>query len=335
MSVATKNPFALLDDDAPAVTAPVQKEEPAPAPAPAARGTAQKSRGGPAARGGKYYARGGKPKDAAPAATEDSEAPKKFEAREPRDGARGRGRGRGAPRGGRGRPFDRHSQTGKTDSDKKIHQSWGGDDGNTELKVEEAAVVDATTEATGAEWGAEASAADWSGATGEASADAWAAPATESADAEAKPERRSRRDAEPEEEDNTLTLDQYLAQQKEKDAIVPKLETRKANDGANDVFKDAIALTKNEEEDAYFVGKSKSAPKTRAKKEEKVYLEIDARFERPDRGGRGRGRGGEGRGGDRGARGTRGRGAPRGGRQNGASAPVVNVDDQTAFPSLS
>ena len=27
---------------------------------------------------------------------------------------RGRGRGRGAPRGGRGRPFDRHSQTGKT-----------------------------------------------------------------------------------------------------------------------------------------------------------------------------------------------------------------------------
>lgn len=37
------------------------------------------------------------------------------EAREPRDGARGRGgRGRGAARGGRGRPFDRHSQTGKT-----------------------------------------------------------------------------------------------------------------------------------------------------------------------------------------------------------------------------
>ena len=79
---------------------------------------------------------------------------------------------------------------------------------------------------------------------------------------------------------------------------------------------------------------SKSAPKARAKKEEKVYLEIDARFERPDRGGgRGRGRG-DARGGDR-ARGTRGRGAPRGGRQNGNGAPTVNVDDQTAFPSLS
>ncbi|KJA29197.1 hypothetical protein HYPSUDRAFT_61230 [Hypholoma sublateritium FD-334 SS-4] len=340
MSVATKNPFALLDGtsstahDAPAAPAPVTKDEPAPAPAAAARGTAQKSRGGPAARGGKYYPRGGKPKDAAaPAAADDSEGQKKFEGREPRDATRARGRGRGAPRGGRGRPFDRHSQTGKTDSDKKLHQTWGGDDGNTELKTEEAAVVDAAAETTGAEWGGETPAADWGGA--ETTVDAWTAAATtETADAEAKPERRPRRDAEPEEEDNTLTLDQYLAQQKDKDTIVPKLETRKANDGADDIFKDAVALTKNEEEETYFVGKSKSAPKARAKKEEKVYLEIDARFERPDRGGgRGRGRG-EARGGDR-ARGTRGRGAPRGGRQNGNSAPTVNVDDQTAFPSLS
>lgn len=80
---------------------------------------------------------------------------------------------------------------------------------------------------------------------------------------------------------------------------------------------------------------SKAAPKARAKKEDKVFLEIDARFERPDRGGRGRGgRGGGGDRGDRG-RGSRGRGAPRGGRQNGPSTPAVNVDDQTAFPSLS
>lgn len=90
------------------------------------------------------------------------------------------------------------------------------------------------------------------------------------------------------------------------------------------------------------VPKSKSAPKARTKKEEKVYLEIDARFERPERSGRGRGRGD--RGGDRGdrdrgdrGRGPRGdRGAPRsgGGRQNGANF-AVNVDDQAAFPSLS
>jgi plasminogen activator inhibitor 1 RNA-binding protein len=86
------------------------------------------------------------------------------------------------------------------------------------------------------------------------------------------------------------------------------------------------------------VPKSKSAPKARPKKEDKVYLEIDARFERPDRSGRGRGRGDRGdRGGDRGdrGRGPRGsRGAPRGGggRQNGAT--LINVDDQAAFPSL-
>ena len=82
------------------------------------------------------------------------------------------------------------------------------------------------------------------------------------------------------------------------------------------------------------VPKSKSAPKARPKKEEKVYLEIEARFERPERSGRGRGRGD--RGGDRGDRGrsSRGsRGTPRdGGRQNGAA--FVNVDDQAAFPSL-
>lgn len=88
--------------------------------------------------------------------------------------------------------------------------------------------------------------------------------------------------------------------------------------------------------------KSKSAPKVRTKKEEKVYLEIDARFERPERSGRGRGRGDRGdrgdRGGDRGDRGRPrgGRGTPRAGagagvRQNGA---IANVDDQAAFPSL-
>lgn len=89
------------------------------------------------------------------------------------------------------------------------------------------------------------------------------------------------------------------------------------------------------------VPKSKSAPKARPKKEDKVYLEIDARFERPDRRGRGRGDGRGDRGGDRGDRsrnfrgggGGGGRGPPRsgaGGRQNGANT----VDDQAAFPSL-
>lgn len=97
MSVATKNPFALLDgpfstlelpfyfsfsfsDDAPATPAPVKKEEPTAAPAAAAaRGTATRGRGGPASRGGKYYPRGGKPqsKDASAPVTEDADATKK------------------------------------------------------------------------------------------------------------------------------------------------------------------------------------------------------------------------------------------------------------------
>lgn len=306
MSVATKNPFALLsDEDSSPAPAPATKAA-APASSPAAgaatRGS-QKTKG-PASRGGKYYSRGGRPGPNQPQAEEPvTENQRKTEGR-----GRGRG-GRGGPgRGGR-RPFDRHSQTGKTDSEKKVHQGWGGDEGKTELNAEEAAASDAAAEAVPES----------------------AVEGAEPAATEGQPEARPRREREPEEEDNTLTLDQYLAQQKEKDAILPKLEgSRQANDGADDVWKDAVALSKNEDEESYFIGKGKSAPKARTKKEEKVYIEIDGRFDRPERGGRGRGRGG-----DRGRGAGRGRGAPRGaprGQQNGGSN--LNVDDETAFPSL-
>lgn len=89
------------------------------------------------------------------------------------------------------------------------------------------------------------------------------------------------------------------------------------------------------------MSKGKSAPKARAKKEEKVYLEIDARFERParggERGGRGGGRGDRGgdRGGDRRGGGGRGRGAPRPPRGGNNNSAAVNVNDESAFPSLS
>jgi len=315
MSVASKNPFALLDDadnSRPASPAPAAKAPAPAAQAPAApKATQQKSRG-PASRGGKYYPRGGKPS----AAREPSGADEPADEAKKVDGGRGaraagRGRGRGGNAGGRGRPFDKHSQTGKTDSQKKVHQGWGGDEGKTELKTEEQGAADAAAEP------------------------AVDAPEGETAAAEgdAKPEGRPRREREVEEEDNTLTLEQYLAQQKEKDTVIPKLEgVRQANDGAGeDLWKDAVALTKPEEE-SYFVGKQKSAGKPKAKKDEKVFLEIDARFERPDRGGpRGRG----GRGGDRGGD-RRGRGAARGARparQTGGATP--NVDDQKAFPTLS
>jgi len=363
MSVATRNPFALLDDvddeqaepslppQADAADVPPQNNRPN-----------QKSRVGPASRGARYYARGGKPfnpvDEPAAAAADDSQ--RKFEGPRENGRGRGRGKGRGGDRGGdrgggggggRGRVYDKHSQTGKTDSDKKVHQGWGGDDGNTELKTEEAATVDAAVESGAADWNADPAAAevDWAGTAADTSsgdpwaptapaavpaADAWAVPSDPVATADNnKPEGRPRRDREPEEEDHTLTLSQYLAEQKEKDSAIPKLEnTRKANEGASDdLWKGAVPLSKNEEEDAYFVGKSKSAPKARPKKEEKVYLEIEARFDRPERAGRGRGRGDRGdRGGDRG-RGSRG--VPRaGGRQNGGAH--INVDDQAAFPSL-
>ncbi|KAL0951122.1 hypothetical protein HGRIS_007858 [Hohenbuehelia grisea] len=334
MSVATRNPFALLDaEDASRPSTPPAAKAAPPAPPVPVRNQ-QKTRGGPASRGGKYYPRGGASKGAPRDGNPNQngideplpEGQKRFEGSEGR--GRGRGRGRGAPRGGR-RPFDKHSATGKTDSDKKIHQSWGGDDGKTELKTEEAANTDAAAEGT---WGGDAAPGDWA-APAEGTQD-WAsgaAPADASGDKPAEGERR-RKEREPEEEDNTLTLEQYLAQKKD-ELNVPKLETRKANEGADgDLWKGAVALQKGAEEDAYFVGKNKtSSSKARTSKPEKVYLEIDARFERPDRGGRGRGRGD--RGGDR----ARGRGAPRGAPRGGrgpAAEQAVNVNDESAFPSL-
>ncbi|KIK43554.1 hypothetical protein CY34DRAFT_700247 [Suillus luteus UH-Slu-Lm8-n1] len=263
------------------------------------------------------------------------------------DRKEGRGRGRGRGDRGRGRPFDKHSQTGKTDSDKKVHNSWGGDDGETERKTEEAATNDAFAENANATGGlnnwaspaAEAPSNDWAAPADAPPADDWAAPpAAEGAEKPQSGEKRERRGDREEEEDNTLTFDQYLAQQREKEnALVPKLDVRKPNDGADDdVFKGAAPLQKDELE--YFAAKAKSAPKARTKKDEKVFIEIEARFERPSRGGRG-GRGGDRGGGER-SRGERGRG--RGGRGRGGAnghsaqgASAVNVDDETAFPSLS
>lgn len=236
-----------------------------------------------------------------------------------------------------------------SDSDKKLHNGWGGDDGNAELKVEEAANFDAAAESGAVnDWAtptADTPANDWA-APADTAADDWGAPqdsAQEQPTSDAqKPDTPRRRDRDQDEEDNTLTLDQYLAQQKEKEsALLPKLETRKANEGEATAWNDAVILEKTD--DAYFSGKvlphptlpiptltsllqSKSAPKARTEKKEKVYLEIDAHFERPTRGGRGRGDRGEGRG--------RGRSRGRGDRGRGANGSI-NVDDKTAFPSLS
>jgi plasminogen activator inhibitor 1 RNA-binding protein len=166
-----------------------------------------------------------------------------------------------------------------SDSDKKIHQSWGGNDGPAELQIEEAATKDVAVEQTGAvddnawggnvatddAWGAPAPTEDAWGPPA-ATDDAWGAPpagdaALPTADNDRNEGRRGGRDRdrdrEQEEPDVTLTLDQYLAQQKEKALVIPKLETRKANEGAgDDLWKGALEVTKkDEEENAYFVRK--------------------------------------------------------------------------------
>lgn len=149
-----------------------------------------------------------------------------------------------------------------SDSDKKVHNSWGGDDGEAERKTEEAATNDAAAEDANA-----AGPNDWAAPSGDAGAgtDTWDSPPNDTpADGAEKPQtgdRRERRGDKEEEEDNTLTLDQYLAQQREKDnALVPKLEVRKPNEGAeDDLFKDAAPLKKDEEAE-YFAGKVRFIP---------------------------------------------------------------------------
>lgn len=85
---------------------------------------------------------------------------------------------------------------------------------------------------------------------------------------------------------------------------------------------------------SYSCIQTKAAPKARTKKEEKVHIEIEARFAPIERG---RGRGDRGRGGDRrGSRGGVGRGADTGtGRSRRNDNPNLDVADETAFPSLS
>ncbi|ORX89729.1 hypothetical protein K493DRAFT_410270 [Basidiobolus meristosporus CBS 931.73] len=241
MSVASKNPFELLMDDAPvAVTAKTAKKAAEPAKKAEAAKTEQKpqteKRGG--ARGGRGARRGG--------------------------------------RGGRGREFDRKSGTGKVDSEKKVHQSWG--DAKTDIKEGEKLVNGEIKEGEKSE--------------------------------EEKVET-------PAEEDNSKTLEEYYAEKAQKLASmgIALPETRTANEGADDSkWKGGVALAKEDEE--YFAPLNKSKAKSKKDKKEKVALNIEQRFNETGR------RGGfEGRG--------RGNRAPR-----GARSAKINVNDESAFPSL-
>ncbi|KAL7419244.1 carbamoyl-phosphate synthase (glutamine-hydrolyzing) cpa2 [Cryptotrichosporon argae] len=340
MSVVSKNPFDLLGDDGEA-PAPVPAK-PAAAPAPAAQ--QPKVVPGAAPKGGRGAPRAPRPnvgrpstQDAPIEGTENAGGfdgervppPKKHHQgrdahtkgpRENRDRAEftsggHRSRGAGAVRGGRTpaqggerRQYERRPASGAQDSQKKVEQGWGADEGKAELTAEVAGEIDAQ--------------ADQKVATPAEDAEEGAA-----ADEEAEPA--------------TKTLDQYLAEQAEKNlAGIGKKDSRQVS---SDTLEGKAFV--REAIDEFFSGKQKaSAPKEKAAKKEKVYIEVDGQFAtpagRPDRGdrperGRGGFGGGRGRGAPRGA--VRGTGAPRGGaqRSNGARAVApIDANDQKAFPAL-
>ncbi|KAK3942366.1 Stm1-domain-containing protein [Diplogelasinospora grovesii] len=321
MSVASKNPYDLLgndaeDSDAPA--APVKTVEKT------STHTAKRNSDGlapaskaPAAPTGNRRGGGASGNEAA---FRDRNAGSDRNRVKPTDVGAPRGRGRGG-RGGRNpRSDDRHSKSLPSGgSEKQAALSWGATEGQAELKDEQAGEEIAQTEQK------------------EATAEGDAAPA----EAEAKEE---------EPEDKHISYADYLAQQAEKKAALEAenaLKVRKANEGIKEDKKWANAkpLAKEEGED-YFAGAGGKAKRERERKQKQV-LEIDQRYVEPERTGGGRG----GRGGPRGGRGEggrgRGRGAPRGeyrgdnfrggrgGRGAGnTSGPLLNPSDESAFPSL-
>lgn len=214
-------------------------------------------------------------------------------------------------------PFSRTDHADSySESEKQANHGWGANEGDAELKDEQAG--DAIAKAEKKE--------------GEAAAEA---------EAEAEPE------------DNSISYTEYLAQLAEKKlqlgAGVP--EARQPNEGSKQDKKWANAkpISKDEEED--FVAGSAGKAKRERERKQKQVIDIDQRFvEAPERtGGRGGFRGGRGRG-DGPARGGRGEGGFRGGRGDGArggrgrggdrpsrGAPrggSINTNDTSAFPSL-
>ncbi|KAI8816581.1 uncharacterized protein EV422DRAFT_279499 [Fimicolochytrium jonesii] len=328
MEVLSRNPYDLLDDeggDAPVAKAsPAKKDDKKAAPAAAKKDAAPKKQTERAPRN-EYPRRGGAagaPRGGADVARPprqnrdggDFETPREQRVadgeRRERGGFRGGRGGRGGSRGGfRGREFDRHSGSGRTDGVKK-EVAGAGSWGNP-LTAEEEAKVDVEP-VEGAE---------------------------KKEGAETPVEEETPREPEPEE--SYKTLEQFLA---ERTKPATEAKVRKANEGADDAqWKNAVPLKKEEDEELFAdLLKVKKAKAAAAKeKAQKTFVNIDQRFADEGRntfsprGGRGGNRGGEFRGGRGGSDrngGAGGRGG-RGGRQSGAGSSV-SIEDQNAFPSL-
>lgn len=123
------------------------------------------------------------------------------------------------------------------DSAKAEHQGWGGDDGKRELEAEVEGQTDAITEA---KEGDEAKPAPET--NGDKTEEAAAAPA-----------------APAEEEDNSLTYEEYLKQKKAAPiAGVQQIQARKANEGADDSqWKDGVVHTKAAPTEFFTIEKEK------------------------------------------------------------------------------
>lgn len=231
------------------------------------------------------------------------------------------GAARTPAQGGERRQFERRSG-GLPDSQKKVDQGWGANEGeaelNAEVQGEQDAVVEENTPQTPAP-----------------EADAAAEGETEQPAAEAEP-------AEPEEVQKSL--DEYLAERAKEAMTFGKKEGRTVT--ADTLEGSEFRRAAIEE---FFSNKQEKSTKTaKAPKKEKVFIEFDGQFATPpggdrggrggrggDRGGRGGGRGrgfgGEGRGAPRGARGGRG-GA--GGSRGGRAPSGIDANDTSAFPAL-
>jgi plasminogen activator inhibitor 1 RNA-binding protein len=201
---------------------------------------------------------------------------------------------------------DRHSREGKVDTDKKVRQGWG--DNKKKGADEVAAEVIAKEDAS-----------------------------EDVEETEAAP---------VEEEDNTQTLEQYLAELKLKSAELPAREARRANEGVEDAkWSNAAEFHRNQDDEILLAASATKSLRQKTRKEKQtIEPEITFTSPRSERSGgpreSRRGRGGNASGRGRGGNGPRGGNAPRGGngprgRQGGRSSePGVNITSQDEFPTL-
>ncbi|CAG8480354.1 924_t:CDS:2 [Diversispora eburnea] len=228
-------------------------------------------------------------------------------------GARTAERGRGGGRGGRrGREHDRHSSTGRFDSDKKETQAWGNpstsweNNEQTESTVPDPNVTSSwggngTTENSG---DATEAKSGWNADNETTTKSGWDAPdeSPTSLEAavgggeivppadweeskgeqpawEAKEDETANEEPAPIVEEEVKTFDEYLAEKAQKSLDISLPEVRRANEGADDSqWKDAVPLEKDDEEDMLFAGKEHSTRLKSKKSKAKNYLEIEQTF---------------------------------------------------------